>query len=56
MPKFPLLDKYPNLRYVKSPIGGHFNALEVPDLVAKDIIKFINLVETEARKPKQNNA
>lgn len=56
MPKFPLLEKYPHLRYSKAPTGGHFNALEVPDIVAKDIRTSFSLVEierTKLREPKK---
>lgn len=40
--------KYPKLiSYSYMPRGGHFAAFEEPELLARDIIKFVGLVEQQ---------
>jgi juvenile hormone epoxide hydrolase len=44
--KWTVQDKYPNIvHYTVEEKGGHFSAFEVPDLFAKDVVKFFNYVE-----------
>ncbi|XP_021955532.1 juvenile hormone epoxide hydrolase 2 isoform X2 [Folsomia candida] len=43
-PKFSLVEKFPRLRYTKWKTGGHFNPLQIPDVVAKDVIEAINFM------------
>jgi len=45
-PEFMVRGKFQNLvQYTRMPRGGHFAAMEVPDLLAEDIIKFVRKVE-----------
>lgn len=45
-PKMALYEKYPELiRYNVAKKGGHFTAFEVPELLAKDLISFVNDIE-----------
>jgi hypothetical protein len=52
-PKFALVEKFRNLRYTNAKAGGHLNALEVPEIVAKDIVDSIIFMDN-ANKPKTN--
>eukprot|EP00092_Neocalanus_flemingeri_P056792 GFUD01067373.1.p1 GENE.GFUD01067373.1~~GFUD01067373.1.p1 ORF type:complete len:472 (+),score=108.11 GFUD01067373.1:30-1445(+) len=48
-PKYLISGKFPHLiQYTRMPRGGHFAAMEEPQLLAEDIIKFINTVEEKA--------
>lgn len=43
--KFLLTGKFPNLiQYTRMSSGGHFAAMEVPEILAKDIFKFVNKI------------
>ena len=43
--------KFPNLvQYSTMEAGGHFAAMEVPSILAKDIIKFVDIVEKQPMK------
>lgn len=59
-PKVALRGKYPNMvQFNHLPRGGHFAAFEEPDLLAKDIFAFVDLVEftktmTEEKKAKES--
>ena len=45
-PKYLISGKFPNLiQYTRMPRGGHFAAMEEPELLAGDIINFINAAE-----------
>jgi len=45
--RFQLRAKYPDLvSFTTQPTGGHFAALEVPRLLATDILHFVQIVET----------
>merc|ERR1712007_148162 len=45
--RFQLRGKYPDLvTFTTFPTGGHFAAMEVPSLLATDIINFVQIVET----------
>jgi len=46
-PKWPLLEKFPRLRYTKSKTGGHINMMEIPIEVGKDLIQAVNFMELE---------
>ena len=53
-PRFLLLGKFPNLiQYTRMPRGGHFAAMEVPDLLAFDIISFVLEVEKKLKLHKE---
>ncbi|CAH0561419.1 unnamed protein product [Brassicogethes aeneus] len=45
MPDLLLEDKFPNLIHSSELEGGHFAAFEVPDVLAKDIIEFVQKAE-----------
>ena len=34
------------LSFTSMPSGGHFAAMEVPELLASDVAKFVKIVET----------
>lgn len=40
-----LKDRYLNLVHIADYDGGHFAALEVPEVLAKDIFQFVNKVD-----------
>jgi len=53
-PKFALVERFPNLvRYTQAQTGGHFNAFEIPNVLAKEIIVSFNEMEVVANKPKE---
>lgn len=43
--KLALREKYPKLRYTLAKIGGHFNLLQIPEIVVKDLIEAINFMD-----------
>ena len=50
-PKFLITGKFPNLiQYTRMPRGGHFAAMEVPELLAQDFIKFARKAEKQLIK------
>jgi len=51
IPRFQMRGKFPNLvQYSTMEAGGHFAAMEVPSILAKDIIKFVDIVEKQPMK------
>ena len=53
--RFQLRGKYPDLvSFTTLSTGGHFAAMEVPGLLASDIINFVQIVET--RTERENRA
>jgi len=55
-PLFLLLGKFPNLiQYTRMPRGGHFAAMEVPELLAGDIIGFAWEVDKKLKMHKEVN-
>ena len=45
--RFQVRGKFPDLvRFTSMPTGGHFAAMEVPGLLAEDITKFVQTVES----------
>ena len=47
-------DKYLNLvRYNVAPDGGHYFAMEVPELLAKDVVEFVNKLESDGTVKRQ---
>ena len=53
--RFQLRGKYPDLvSFTSLNTGGHFAAMEVPGLLASDIINFVQIVE--ARTERENRA
>ena len=53
--RFQLRGKYPDLvSFTTLSTGGHFAAMEVPSLLASDILNFVQLVET--RTERENKA
>lgn len=50
-PKLWVTKKYPNLKtYTPMVRGGHFGAMEEPQLLAEDIQSFVKIVEKQTRK------
>lgn len=49
-PRYALLEKYPKLRYTTATTGGHFGNLEVPGVIAQDIIQSITFMGKEPEK------
>ena len=53
-PKFQLKGKFPKLvSYNTMSKGGHFAAMEVPDVLARDFMNFVAKVEEKTDKNKQ---
>ena len=53
--RFQVRGKFPDLvSFTAMPTGGHFAAMEVPQLLAADILKFVQIVE--ARSESGNRA
>jgi len=48
--RFQMKSKFPNLvQFSTLDAGGHFAAMEVPSILAKDIIKFVTIVEKQQK-------
>jgi len=54
-PRFMVEDKYNNLvRYTNAEKGGHFAAFEVPQIVANDVIAFVQQLESSGKQNTKN--
>jgi microsomal epoxide hydrolase len=50
-PKFLITGKFPNLiQYTRMARGGHFAAMEVPELLTQDVINFVEKAEKQLNK------
>ena len=53
LPRFQITGKFPHLvSYTTLDSGGHFNAMEVPDLLSADIFNFVSKVEAQKENTK----
>lgn len=51
MPKSLLHGRFKNIvSYTEMPRGGHFFALEEPELLSADVIKFVKIVEDQNQR------